>query len=138
MSDEILVAELIRDEGIRLKPYRCTAGRLTIGCGRNLDDVGISEDEARVLLANDIEKCKAQLNKALPWWVLLDDVRKRALINLCFNLGIGGLLGFKNTLAAIKAKDWPRASAGLLSSKWATQVGPRAQRIAKMMRTGAV
>jgi lysozyme len=69
---------------------------------------------------------------------MLDPVRARVLQNMAFNLGIDGLLGFKNTLSAVKAKNWAAASQGMLSSRWAEQVGARAQRLAKMMRTGAV
>lgn len=140
-SDDLLLAELRRDEGVRRSAYKCSEGYWTIGVGRLIDASkggGLSDDEIDYLLANDIEKCKAQLDKALPWWRMLDDVRQRALINLAFNLGIAGLLTFKNTLAAIQAKKWDAASQGLLSSKYASQVGARAQRIAKMIRTGAV
>lgn len=129
--------QLTLHEALRLKPYRCTAGKLTIGVGRNLDDVGISAAEARQLLANDIANVRAQLDKALPWWVELDAVRQKVLIDLCFNMGISSLLGFKNTLAAVRAGDWQKASLGMLASKWANDVGPtRSQRLAGMMRTG--
>lgn len=137
MTDDTLIAELIRDEGLRLKAYKCTANRTTVGVGRNLDDVGITEDEARYLLRNDIERVKRDLDKHLPWWRMLDETRQRVIQNMAFNLGINGLLGFKNTLAAVKAKNWAAASAGMLSSKWAEQTGARAHRLAKMMRTGA-
>ena len=137
-NDAILLAELERDEGFRAKPYKCTAGFNTVGIGRNLDARGITREEALFLAKNDVELCKAQLDKHLPWWRMLDEVRQRVLINMAFNLGINGLLGFKNTLAAVKAKNWQAASQGMLGSKWADQVGARAQRLAKMMRTGSV
>nr|MDK2851225.1 lysozyme [Candidatus Cloacimonadota bacterium] len=100
-------AQLVRHEGLRLKPYRCTADKLTIGVGRNLDDCGISQTEAYMLLKNDIWKCEKQLLDEIPEkYNALDEVRKSVLLNMCFNLGIGGLLGFKNTLAFVKAGDW--------------------------------
>jgi lysozyme len=130
-------AQLIRHEGLRLKPYRCTAGKLTIGIGRNLDDCGITESEAYIMLINDIMNCEKQLQARIPdIYNQLDEVRKSVLLNMCFNLGIDGLLGFKNTLAFIKAGDWERAANNMLASKWAKQVGRRAIELSELMRKG--
>lgn len=143
MDRQKLVAELKRDEALRLKPYRDTEGKLTIGIGRNLDDVGISEAEAAVLVNNDIDRTIADLDAKLPWWRQLDEVRQRVLVNMCFNMGIGnvslgkGLLSFVNTLAKMKAGDYQGAADGMRASKWAGQVGARAERLIQMMRTGA-
>jgi len=134
---ERIKEQLVRHEGLRLKPYRCTAGKLTIGIGRNLDDCGISQTEAYVLLENDIQNCENQLLDEIPdIYNPLDDVRKSVLLNMCFNLGIGGLLGFNNTLAYIAAGDWERAANGMLASKWAKQVGRRAIELSELMRKG--
>ncbi len=153
-----LEAELIRDENEKLKVYRCTANKRTIGVGRNLDDVGISKAEtvalgitvasvckngltrpqSRALLANDIDACERQLDAKLPWWRTLSDVRQRVLLNMCFNLGITRLLGFKNTLAKMARGDFAGAAAGMRASLWARQVGPRAERLAVMMEEGTV
>lgn len=133
-----MIAELRRDEGVRLKPYRDTVGKLTIGVGRNLDDVGISEDEANAMLQNDISGACGDLDDALPWWETLDPVRQRVLVNMCFNMGIETLLGFHATLGAIQRGDWQAAHDGMLASHWADQVGARAQRLANMMLTGEV
>ena len=130
-------AQLVRHESLRLKPYRCTAGKLTIGYGRNLDDKGISKSEAYELLANDIRSCGEQLIDEIPEiYSGLDEVRKSVLLNMCFNLGIGGLLEFKNTLAFVAAGDWERAANGMLASKWAKQVGRRAIELSELMRKG--
>lgn len=138
MNEEILIRELIRDEGLRLKPYRCIAGRLTIGVGRNLDDVGISHGEAEILLRNDVARTEADLDAKMPWWRRLDPTRQRVVVNMAFNLGIGGLLGFKRTLRAMEAGEYLDAAQGMLASKWAKQVGPRAVRLATMMRDGGI
>lgn len=136
MADDLLLSELERDEGLRLKPYRDTVGKLTIGVGRNLDDVGISEEEARQLLANDVERTVAGLDAALPWWRQLDPVRGRVIVNMAFNVGVDGLLKFHNTLAAVQTGNYVGAANGMLSSRWATQVGERAKRLSAMMATG--
>lgn len=140
MEQSLLVKvkkQLIRHEGLRFKPYRCTAGKLTIGVGRNLDDCGISKPEAMVLLENDILNCETELLEHLPVvYNGLNDTRKAVLINMCFNLGISGLLGFKNTLAFIGAGDFERAANGMLASKWAKQVGIRAIELSELMRKG--
>lgn len=148
---ERIKEQLVRHEGLRLKPYRCTAGKLTIGYGRNLDDCGISQTEAYVLLENDIQNCEKQLVDEIPEiYYGLDEVRKSVLLNMCISipqsrfaplrepcyLGINGLLGFKNTLAFVKAGDWERAANGMLASKWAKQVGRRAIELSELMRKG--
>lgn len=134
--DASLRAQLELHEGRRLKPYHDAVGKVTIGIGRNLDDAGISDEEADVLLGNDIARCVRDLDRALSWWRNLDDVRQRVLLDMCFNLGIAGLLGFHNTLASVQRGDWPAAKTGMLGSKWAGQVGKRARRLADMMETG--
>lgn len=135
MDMERMKLELRQDEGLRLKPYRCTAGRLTIGVGINLDE-GITEDEADYLLASRIRRAEAELDRALPWWRGLSDARQRALVNMAFNLGLPRLLGFKGMLGALEAGDWNEAARQALNSAWARQVGPRAARIAKMIEEG--
>jgi lysozyme len=141
--------ELIRDESIRLKPYldccgklrnecKCPVkGKLTIGIGRNLDDVGISRVEAIEMNDADIYRAAGELDMHLNWWQQLDPVRQRVMLNMCFNLGIDKLIGFKNTLAKIKSGDYQGAADGMLQSLWARQVGDRAKRLAELMRRGS-
>ena len=129
--------QLVRHEGLRLKPYRCTAGKLTIGIGRNLDDRGISQKEAYAMLERDIQDCEQWLIDEIPEvYNKLDEVRQSVLLNMCFNLGIKGLLEFKNTLSFIGAGDWERAANNMLASKWAKQVGMRAIELSELMRKG--
>lgn len=131
-----LVKMLEQDEGFKPKPYRCSAGKLTIGYGRNLEDKGLSREEASYLLHEDIRDAIKFLDQQLPWWKSLDgEARQEALVNMAFNLG-GRLLGFKKMLAALKSKDYGRAADEALDSKWAGQVGQRAQRIARAFREG--
>jgi lysozyme len=129
--------QLLRHEGLKLKPYRCPAGKLTIGVGRNLDDCGISQKEAFVLMENDILRCESQLLDHIPIaYSGLNETRKAVLLNMCFNLGISGLLEFKNTLAFIGAGDYERAANNMLASRWAKQVRRRAIELSEMMRKG--
>ncbi|RMH50503.1 MAG: lysozyme [Zetaproteobacteria bacterium] len=130
-----LSALLIRHEGMRLKPYRDSVGKLTIGVGRNLDDVGLREEEARFLLENDLRAVIAEL-QPLPWFAALDPPRKHAIIDMGFNLGLPRLLGFRRMIAAIERGDWPAAADEMLDSRWARQVGRRAEELARTMRTG--
>ena len=131
-----LIAELTRDEGLKLKPYLDTRGKLTIGIGRNLDDKGIDEREARDLARADILDVCHELDRLIPWWRTLSAARQRALVNMGFNIGPHGLMEFRKMLAALQAGDYPTASREALSSTWATQVGDRAQRIAKLIEDG--
>ena len=130
-----LKEQLLRDEGLRLKPYRDTEGFLSIGVGRNLDGKGITKDEAFELLDNDIIEVTNLLNAKLPWVKDLHGPRFAVLVNMGF-MGVVKLLEFKKMLAAIKAEDWNKAAAELLDSKYAKQVGERADRLAQQLITG--
>lgn len=150
MDIEKLSASLMEHEGVRTSPYIDTEGHKTIGCGHNMDakplspQIGawleihgsITMDMVRQLLDDDITDCIREVSGALPWYGREDDCRQRALIELAFNLGLTGLLGFKNTLNFWKNHQYEQAANGLLDSKWATQVGNRANVIADMVRTG--
>lgn len=127
---------LTLDEGIRLHPYKDTVGKTTIGIGRNLDDVGISRDEAQFLLDNDIKAALEALDTLLPWWRGMSDVRQHVLVNLCFNMGISKLMGFKLALAAMEAGSYDEAANQMLNSAWYGQVGARAVRLVSLMRNG--
>lgn len=129
--------QLILHEGLRLKAYKDLTGHLTIGVGRNLDAVGISREEAMLLLKNDLLQVRGELASKLPSWEQLNPYRKRALIDMAFNLGVGGLLKFKKMLVAVERGNYEQVSIEILNSKWALQVGKRAQRLALMMRTGS-
>jgi lysozyme len=120
---------------MRLKPYRCTAGKLTIGVGRNLDDKGITQDEALFLLRNDIATVTTQLQK-YDWYINVDPIRRKVLIDMAYNLGITGLLQFRRMIAALERGDYEGAADQMLDSRWAEQVGMRATRLAEMMRSG--
>ena len=136
MNVDTLKQELIIDEGKRSKPYTDTVGKTTIGVGRNLTDVGLSDDEIDMLLTNDVNKAFSQLVGDLPWVLTLSETRQRALTNMAFNMGLGTLLGFTTTLSLIQAGKFEDASHAMLNSKWATQVGNRAKRIALMIKEG--
>lgn len=135
MSAGDLRALLRRHEGFRGKAYRDTTGKLTIGYGRNVQDVGITREEAGMLLENDIARISRELRHALPWVTKLDDVRAVALLDMAF-MGVGSLLTFKRFLAALEAGDYDTAADEMLDSLWAAQVKGRALELAAMIRTG--
>lgn len=131
-----IISQLKRDEGLRLHVYNDTQGIPTIGYGRNLRDNGISEAEATNMLNSDVAEVLNQFEDHLPWADRIDDCRHGVLINMAFNMGIAGLLQFKQMLAHVQAGEWDAAADAMLDSEWATQVGARAQRLAVQMRTG--
>lgn len=135
MVTKALIESIKVGEGKRLKPYRCTAGKLSIGYGRNLDDVGITDEEAEYLLMHDIERAEKDTEK-LPCYKKLNQTRKDVLIEMVFNMGLPRVLGFKKMLAALDAGDYSEAANQALDSKWARDVGERAKRLAYFMRVG--
>jgi len=138
-------------EGLRLMPYRDNLGKLTIGIGRCIDTKPFTEDELRFvgdwkhgitlvaayqLCRKDISQCQQQLNTLGFWYHNLDDERKYALIDMCFQLGFDGLKGFKNMLKNIEKRNWYGAYYECLNSKYARQTPTRAKRIAILLKTG--
>ncbi|MEC4591589.1 glycoside hydrolase family protein [Nitrospirillum amazonense] len=155
-----LEADLRRDEGVRAKAYYDTATppRLTVGVGRNLTDkplsaawlrrlhiekqtdllrIPLSDDAIRDLLREDIASTVADMDQLLgSWWRALSEARQRGLINMAFNMGAPTLATFHTTLGHLQAGRFEQAAAAALASKWASQVGARAQRIAALFRQG--
>ena len=146
-----MVQRLVMHEGCELMPYKCPAGYLTIGVGRNLETNPLTEEEKKVcgdymrgitknaafyLLRNDIDKAKKECQKNIPFFNTLDKERKYALLDMCFNLGIKRLLKFKNMLSAMGVGNWDKAYEECLNSNYAKQTGKRARRIANTIKTG--
>ena len=127
---------IIQHEGLRLLPYTDTTGNLTIGVGRNLKTQGISKEEAMILLTNDLKRCDLELTQ-FSWYQALDQVRKEAIIELVFNMGMSRVLLFKCMIGALTDKDYKLAAKELLDSKWAAQVkSNRANNIASRIESG--
>ena len=123
-------------EARRTRMYKCSAGFNTIGIGHNLDANPISERAVDIIFEDDLNGVLNDLTKNLPWWRNLSENRQLVLVDMCFNLGIGRLLGFKHTLKAMEEGRYEDAAKGMEQSLWATQVGSRAIRLIKMMREG--
>lgn len=133
---EQLIDQLIDHEGMELEVYEDSLGIPTIGIGRNLLDRGITEDEARFLCNNDIDIVERELVAEFPIVAELDNVRQRVLIDMAFNIGVPRLTGFRKMWAAIHCGDYAEAAVEMMDSKWARQVGRRAERLSDMMRKG--
>tara|TARA_R100001086_G_scaffold168135_1_gene91352 strand:+ start:1755 stop:2174 length:420 start_codon:yes stop_codon:yes gene_type:complete len=136
MDRNRLIDQLRIHEGVEKTVYNDSEGIPTIGVGRNLRDRGLSDDEIDYLLSNDIDIVVDELDKVMPWWKDLDEVRQRVLCDLVFNLGMPRFSGFKKSISYMKQQMWDQAADELLDSKWARQVGRRAQTLSEMMRTG--
>lgn len=130
MSD--IIADLKRDEGFRSKVYKCPADKWTLGYGRNVEDVGVTEVEAEELLRNDVARVERELDRVYPWWIKCPETVRRGMVNMVYNIGITRFGGFKRMIACLQAGDYKGAAREALDSKWATQVGDRAKRIANL------
>jgi len=130
---EKLTDQLTKHESLRLKPYHCPAGKLTIGIGRNLEDKGITEKEALMLLENDIHECIEDLKIIFQTFDLLPEPARRVLVDMRFNLGPNRFRHFKKMIAAVKDQNFTQAAVEMKDSRWYTQVGQRARTLVKMM-----
>ena len=146
MDYDKLKSQLRVDEGTRRRRYRDTNGFWTIGRGHNIDadphypyqltDEPLNDQQIDTLEDRDIAAAVAALDQYCNWWRAMEEPRQRVLANMCFNMGWGKLSGFVNTLQAMHFSDYASAAAGMRSSLWASQVGDRAERLAKVMETG--
>jgi lysozyme len=136
VNREKLAAQLEVDEDRRKFIYKDTVGKLTGGVGRNLSDRGFSDDEIDLMLKNDIAAVERGLDRTIPWWRKLDDVRQNVIANMAFNMGVPRLLGFSMTLDLVNSGRFDAAADEMLRSRWAVQVGDRAKRLSNMMRNG--
>ena len=134
MNFEKLQDQLIKHEGLELFPYKCPAGKLTIGIGRNLEDKGITEKEALMLLENDIQECLEDLKTIFNKFDMLPESAQRVLVDMRFNLGHAGFRKFKNMIKAVKQQDFQSAVREMRDSLWYHQVGKRAERLTEMMQ----
>ncbi|MBF0453638.1 MAG: lysozyme [Magnetococcales bacterium] len=157
-----LLDRLIKHEAMKVELYQCPANKWTIGVGRNVEEVGISNEEliwlfqnegfiggtgvhpcglsragAMYLLASDVNRVIVELREKVPGFDQLIEARKQALVDMCFNLGLSRFLRFKKLLAALANQDYDRAAEEMLDSRWAKQVGRRATALATMMQNGS-
>lgn len=138
MTDKI-IEMLRRHEGVRKYVYLDHLGYETIGVGRCIKEgvgLGLSDDEIDYLLTNDVTRCIKELGKAFSWFSSLDEVRRDAMINLCFQLGLPKLLKFQNFLAEMAEGNFELAAPHLLDSLYARQTPARANEIAEMIVSG--
>jgi|TARA_R100000458_G_scaffold58953_1_gene68183 lysozyme len=133
MDKERLSKQLVIHEGLRLKPYRCTSDKLTIGVGRNIEDVGISEEESMFLLSNDIDRAYNECYANFTWFSELSELQQEAMVNLIFNMGMSTFRKFKKTIQHMENKEYELAGAELLNSRYAEQVGQRAIEVANQL-----
>jgi len=131
-----LIETLRRQEGVKNTLYKCTSDKWTIGVGRNLEDVGLSDEEIDYLLENDIERTEELLDEYMDWWRDLDSIRQEAMVNFVFNVGIGTAQKFKKAMTALEEQDYDTAADEMMDSNWSKQVGQRAVEVTEMIRTG--
>ena len=134
MNIKLLRDELILDEGLRHRLYKCSAGKHTIGIGYNIEEHGLPSSIIDELFEKSVADATADLDRALPWWTTKPETVQRGMLNMVFNLGIGRFLKFKLMIAALGSSNYSIAAVEALDSKWARQVGARAERIAKLFR----
>lgn len=125
---------LIADEGLRLRPYKCTGNKWTIGVGRNLEAKGISEDEAMFMLDNDIKEAKDGARRLIRTFDVLSDDRKIVIVSMVFQMGVSGVSKFRNMIKCIEMQSFDIAATEMLDSIWAKQTPNRAKRLSDMMK----
>ncbi len=149
-DEEIIIIEhlLIQDEGIRLLPYfdccgkffrKCFCakqGKLTIGIGRNIEDIGITELESIELVRNDVIDITRKVERSFSWFKDLNTPRKIVILSMVFNLGLDGFKEFKKMIKCIESGDFASAANHALDSKWHIQVKDRAKRLALILEKG--
>ena len=134
MNHKKIADQLIKHEGLQLKPYHCPAGKLTIGVGRNLEDKGITKKEAMILLENDINQCLKDLKTIFQTFDQLPESVQQVLVDMRFNLGFKGFRSFTKMIMAVKDQNFILAAQEMKDSHWYSQVGQRAETLVTMMK----
>jgi lysozyme len=135
-SKAAMYRQLVQHEGLRLTPYTDTVGKLTIGVGRNLTDNGVSELEAEGMCIRDMDDVDADLDRNVAWWREMSEPRQMVFVDMCFNLGWPRFSQFRRMLASAEDGDYATAADEMIDSRWARQVGTRADLLETMMRNG--
>jgi lysozyme len=133
---DLLKQRLILDEGLRLKPYRCSAGKYTIGVGHNLEAKGISQKVADLILEEDMDEAINGADSLINNFSDLSKARQVVLCSMVFQMGLDGMKAWKNTLSCIQRGEFKSAAYNMGLSLWARQTPERAQRLMKMMEDG--
>ena len=139
MNNDKLIEMLKIHEGVETHAYKCSASKITIGVGRNIDPeggIGLSEDEIDYLLQNDIDRIITELDFEYGWFSELNEARQDAMVDISFNLGQTRLRKFKKALTAMEKSDWDTAANEFMDSKWSKQVGNRAKELTEIIRNG--
>ena len=140
MSDYPGLRDMLKQhEGVIPYVYKDSLGYDTIGVGFLVDKNkggGCPPAVIDFWLDYEIAAKKAELLSRLPWVSSLSQIRQDCLFDMAYNLGVAGLVGFSQTLSHIKAGEFEAAAQGMLSSRWASQVGRRAVHLANLMRSG--
>ena len=130
------IKQIKKHEGYRRFVYKDTEGILTCGIGRNLESKGISEDEAEMMLKNDVKEFIAKVDSKYKWVDVMGEPRQWVIYNMAFNMGMGGIAKHKNFLKECESHNYKAASIEMLNSKWARQVKGRAHELSRQMETG--
>lgn len=133
---DTLIEMLVRHEGLSLMPYRCPAGKITIGIGRNIEDNGISRAEAFYLLKNDLIRIGDECRRHLTYFAQMNPARQVVVMNMVFNMGMRRLKNFKKMHSCLEIHDYRGAAREMKDSKWAEQVKGRATELAAIMESG--
>ncbi len=141
---------LLRDETLKLDPYRDSLGFWTVGVGHLIDrrkggklpswvqpSFPLSEQDATEMMKADVAEGMIGLERALPWFATLDEIRRTVLLSMAFQMGVDGVLEFRSTLRAVSERRWGDAANGMRDSKWYGQTTARAERLATAMLTGS-
>jgi lysozyme len=135
MNNERLRETIIRHEGTRLDMYQDTLGIWTVGVGHNIQEKGISQAVMELMLEEDLAEAVSELQRSVSFFSKMPEQVQEALVNLAFNMGIPRLMQFKKTLAYLRDGNFEAAADELLDSRYAEQVGRRADEVADMIRT---
>ena len=130
-----LIERIKRHEGLRLKPYICPTGHLTIGYGRNIEANGITEEEAEYLLAHDVQRAEKDA-QSLEWFQGLSGPRQEVVVEMVYQMGLRTVRGFLRLAKAIRDGDWDEAANQMLASMWHKQTPQRCEELAAIMREG--
>ena len=130
-----LIDEIKKHEGFRDRVYKCTAGVDTIGYGFAIKDLVLDQDIADIILQRKLNQLIKRIKRTFTWYDRIPEEAQHVVVNMCFQLGIGGVSKFKKTLSHFKNHKWQEASVEMLDSKWARQTPNRALELSNIIKS---
>ena len=130
-----LIENIKESEGFVEHVYNDSLGIPTIGYGFAIKDLILDEDIAEEILLRKVKALALRVQNKFDWFNIAPDIIKEVVIEMCYQLGLGGFSKFKKTISYLEKENYQAASVEMLDSKWAKQTPNRAIKLSNIVKS---